>query len=317
MKNRNQLFCLILVIFAFTVSEAAAQAPERIGVVSFNVSKANQRDRAFEASVTNMLVSELVKNRRYEIIDRSQFDKVLAEIERCAMGLLTPDCTAELGEQLSLDYIIVGHIDNVSENTRESESKSRDNTIRRYVRTEVRASVNIQRIEVKTGRVAEATNGNSREYKQVERGKENIDVHSLYSEATRKAIVDAVSKFGIGDTMGRVAQVRGSQLTINIGSASGVAKKQRYEVIRTGDDIYDPATGALLAVEEFKIAEFTIEQVNPVTATGKINKRIKHEIVNEQGKKKKVQIEIQPGDFVQRIGTTKSFLEKYSGNLTR
>ena len=313
MKNRNRLFCLILVVLAFAVSKAAAQAPERIGVVSFNVSKANQRDRAFEASVTNMLVSELMKNKRYEIIDRSQFDKVMAEIERCAMGLLTPDCTAELGEQLSLDYIIVGHIDNASESTREREYKSKDVT-RRYVRTEVIASVNIQRIEVKTGRVAEAVNGNRRESKEVERGKETIDVSSLYSEATRKAIVDAVSNFGIGDTVGMVAQVRDNQLTINIGSASGVAARQRYEVIREGEPIYDPATGALLGYDEFKIAEFTIERVAPVTATGKINKRIKHEILDERGRKRKVEIEIRPGDFVQRIGTTRSIWGNIVGN---
>lgn len=65
-----------------------------------------------------------------------------------------------------------------------------------------------------------------------------------------------------------VADVSGSTLTINAGSAAGLAVGQTFTVYQKGKEIKDPSTGEVLDVQTTPIGQLTITMVRDRIATG-------------------------------------------------
>ncbi len=64
-------------------------------------------------SVADMFVTEIIKEQLYEVVERSQIDKVLSESEVALSGL-TSSKAAEMGSMLGAEAVIIGTVDEYS-----------------------------------------------------------------------------------------------------------------------------------------------------------------------------------------------------------
>ena len=68
-----------------------------------------------------------------------------------------------------------------------------------------------------------------------------------------------------------VADISGANITINAGSAAGIANGMKLTVFRKGKEIKDPTTGEVLDVQTERIGELVITSVRERIATGAYN----------------------------------------------
>jgi len=102
---------------------------------------------------------------------------------------------------------------------------------------------------------------------------------TLLGEATRTAVDSLVATLAaaapkiphtetVAVLAALVADVAGSELVINVGTAGGVKVGAEYAVLRPGREIKDPATGALLRRTTTSVGKIKITSVDEGSATG-------------------------------------------------
>ena len=102
---------------------------------------------------------------------------------------------------------------------------------------------------------------------------------TIIGEATMDAVNKLSQQIAAGPTTGSagsreddldaiVADVDGVNLTINAGSAAGLAKGQTFTIYHKGKEIKDPKTGEVLDVQTTPIGKLTITNVRDRISTG-------------------------------------------------
>ena len=117
----RKAICLLATLTLFLASSAtaqAAQAPKkRIAIMDFdyatvhsNVSAIFGSDIDIGKGIADMLVTMLVKDGTYSVIERKALDKILAEQNFSNSDRANPTSASKLGKLLGVDAIIVGSI---------------------------------------------------------------------------------------------------------------------------------------------------------------------------------------------------------------
>ena len=102
---------------------------------------------------------------------------------------------------------------------------------------------------------------------------------TLLGEATRTAVINLVTKLAaaapkipenetVAVVSALVADVSGSELVINAGTAGGVKVGAEYAVLRPGREIKDPATGNVLRRTTAPVGKIKITSADQGSATG-------------------------------------------------
>jgi hypothetical protein len=105
---------------------------------------------------------------------------------------------------------------------------------------------------------------------------------TIIGEATMDAVdklAQDISRVGMqGGSAGRavdldarVADVSGSTVTINAGSAAGLQAGQTFTIYHKGKEIKDPTTGEVLDVQTTPLGQLTITVVRDRIAIGNFN----------------------------------------------
>ena len=103
----------ILILFAFIASPAYSQASKlRVGVLDFN---ANNISKSEAQIVGEIFTSELVTSGRFDVVDRKNIESLMAEMEFQMSGCTDSACAVEIGQILSLDYMMYGSINKLGE----------------------------------------------------------------------------------------------------------------------------------------------------------------------------------------------------------
>ncbi|MCL1894551.1 MAG: CsgG/HfaB family protein [Holophagaceae bacterium] len=308
-----KLAVLSLAVFGFSPSAVAQERPkERIGVVAFE-NNSQVSDSAFSRGLVDILSYELLKSKKYELVEQAQMNKVIEQVAQGMAGI-TDDVAAEMGKIAGVDYVVMGKVLEVSEEARETSTSLLSNALSKNSSRNTASSltrktsvlINIKMLDVKNGKIAFIEQAEGVESSTVSSWDPVRDRYvntALYSKLTREAIARVVRKMGIG-TEATVVQVKDNMAMIDMGSNDGVIKGQRYMVIREDDPIVHPITGETVAVEETVIAYIVIETVAASTSTGKIANVQKEKVVNDRGKKKNERLEIVPGMSVRQIDET-------------
>jgi curli biogenesis system outer membrane secretion channel CsgG len=229
--------------------------------------------------IQQMLVTDLVKDGTYSIIERAALDKIMTEQNFSNSNRADPTSAAKIGKLLGVDAIIVGAITQFGNETKKqgiggaggnwggfgiggfSHSKSNANV-----------AINARIVNVDTGEimgVAEGAGTSSRSSTSllggggdwhgggggaVDFGSSNFQ-NTIIGEATKNA-VDKLSAEMIADAPkvsvrqividGLVAAVDGGQIVLNVGRKAGVNVGDQLEVVRVTKEIKDPSTGAVI-----------------------------------------------------------------------
>ena len=309
---------LAVLAVAFAFSGPAKAEMLRIGVVSFD-NASQMDDSEFSSGMADILVSELMQNRNIEIMERTQIDRVVAEIAGGMTGLFDESTVAKAGKSLGLNYVVMGKIIDVS-----SKASSGGITTRKLPgagrlggigggmgSAQANVTVNVKVVDVETGRlmlseiathsenVGGSIGGSIGDTRVRDGGDAQTSSFNFYSSIARQAISKAAYEIIMAffPPEYEVLLVRPKDLVISGGRNDGVRLQQRYKVIREGEVLID-RNGNVVGVDIKDVADITITSVEATTATGKIDKIYKEPIVDNNGRSRNVDITINRGDII-------------------
>ena len=268
---------------------AGAQAPKRrprIAVLDFDYATVQTYSQAMFGSnvdigkgITDLLITGLVKDGSYSIIERQALDKIMTEQNFSNSQRADPSSAAKLGKLLGVDAIIVGSITQFGNETKKVGIGGGGGTWGGFglggvghSNSKANVGITARIINVDTGEimaVAEGAGTSSRSSTSLlgggghnwGSGNGNVDFGSsdfqstIIGEATKTAVdkltADVVSnapKVEVRTVVidGLVAAVDGGQIVLNVGKQAGVNVGDLLEVVRVTKEIKDPTTGAVI-----------------------------------------------------------------------
>ena len=285
---KSLLSVRVLALFLALTTALSAQAPRkaRIAVMDFDYATVQSYSSAMFGSnidvgkgITDLLISNLVKNGTYSIIERSALDKIMAEQNFNNSQRADASSAAKLGKLLGVDAIIVGSITQFGNETKNTNVGGSGGGWHGYglggvghSKSNANVGVTARIVNVETGEIlgiAEGAGTSSRSSTSLLGGggnwsgwgNGNVDFGSsnfqetIIGEATKKAVdtltaqvVDNAPKIAIHKVTvdGMVAAVDGGQIVLNVGKRGGVNVGDQLEVIRVTKEIKDPETGAVI-----------------------------------------------------------------------
>jgi curli biogenesis system outer membrane secretion channel CsgG len=297
----------LLVVAALPLG--AQQAPrKRVAVLDFDyatvhsgVSALFGQDVDIGKGIADMLVTNLVREGTYSVIERKQLDQVLAEQNFQQSGRADPSSAVRLAKLLGVDAIIIGSI---TEFGRDDKSRGIAGGVRvggiglgGLGKKEAKAVVVIDAriVSTETAEILGVATGKGTSKRSgvniaggaaiggvAAGGALNMSSSNfgatIIGEATRAA-VDSLSFEVVAaapriagapapSIKGLVADVSGAELIINVGTGGGVRVGAAYEVVRPGREIKDPATGRVLRRMTSPVGTITITSADEGSAVG-------------------------------------------------
>jgi curli biogenesis system outer membrane secretion channel CsgG len=289
MKRFLPAMAVLAALAAGSVSpNALAQAKHkpRIAVLDFDYATVQTWSQSFFGTnvdlgkgIQQMVVTDLVKDGTYSVIERAAMEKILGEQNFSNSNRADPNSAAKIGKLLGADAIIVGSITEFGNETKNQGvggggGSGWTGAIGGFHHSKSNANVglNARIVNIDTGEimgVAEGVGTSSRSSTGLGGGGGNWNGHgggavdfgssdfqnTIIGEATKNA-VDKLSAELVSDASkietravvidGLVAAVDGGQIVLNVGKKAGINVGDQLEVVRVTKEIKDPSTGAVI-----------------------------------------------------------------------
>src|SRR6266540_1779016 len=275
----------LLVFAAAVVPALAAQAPpskRRVAVLDFDYATVREyvldifgRDEDIGKGIADMLVTDLVRNGTYSVIERKQLDRILQEQNFQQSGRADATSAVQLARILGVDAIIIGSITQFGRDDKKlgiggAGVRVGGIGLGGIGRKTAKAVVNIDARIVSTTTAAGAVGG------AFSMGSSNFG-GTIIGEATRAAVDSMVGQLAAAAASmpetkvaikALVADVAGGEIIINVGTAGGVKVGAEYDVMRPGREVRDPATGRVLRRITTRVGTLKITSADEQSATG-------------------------------------------------
>lgn len=304
---KRLLLTICLAGFAVPALAQAPAAKKRIAVLDFDYATVHAyvtdiwgSDVDIGKGIADMLVTQLVRNGTYSVVERKQLDRILREQNFQQSGRADASTAAQLGRILGVDAIIIG---SVTQFGRDDKKLGVGGGVRvggiglgGIGRRSSKAIVGIDAriVDIKTAEILGVATGfgESKRSGATLVGGASVggvaaggafDMSSsnfqstILGEATRLAVDSLLTELVASSTRiqetvaavsGLVADVAGSEIIINIGTASGVRVGTEYPVVRPGREIKDPATGRVLRRMTTPVGKIKITSADEASAVG-------------------------------------------------
>jgi TolB-like protein len=231
MKKLAILFSLVLV---FTANTTYADFKKtKIAVMDFQVQGEKHETEDIGKIVAEWLITALVHEGRFDVIERRLLEKILQEQKLGVSGVADSDSVAKLGKVLGAKIVVTGSV----------------MKIRQFM------EVNARLINVENGSIIAAEKVKSESAAKLE---------DLVTEMGIKIISDFPLEGYV------VERGEGNTVTIDLGKFSGAKVGKRFIVFKEGKTIKHPKTGEVLDIERIEIGELEVRVVKEKTATGVI-----------------------------------------------
>ena len=99
---------LILGLAAAAAMPSAALAARTLAVLPLEQGAGSEQYAGLGTALAGMLVSDLSRTEALQLVERSQLDAVLAEMELASTGFLDPDTAQRLGSGLGAELLVAG-----------------------------------------------------------------------------------------------------------------------------------------------------------------------------------------------------------------
>jgi curli biogenesis system outer membrane secretion channel CsgG len=269
-----------------SAAQAASRRKPRIAVLDFDYATVMSSSSAIFGNdvdvgkgITDLLVTGLVKDGTFSIIERKALDKIMTEQNFSNSQRADPTSAARLGKLLGVDAIIVGSITQFGNETKKTNIGGGGGGWNRFgvggvghSNSKANVGITARIVNVDTGEilgVAEGAGQSSRSGTSllgggggwsgwgggnVDFGSSNfqetiigeavkIAVDKLTTEVVSNAPRVAVRTITVE---GVVAAVDGGQIVLNVGRKAGINVGDQLEVVRVTKEIKDPDTGAVI-----------------------------------------------------------------------
>lgn len=232
--------------------------------------------------VADMLVTSLVRTKKFQVVERKQLGKVLAEQGLQQTAFVNPATAVKVGKLMGATHVILGKVTEFSLEVSEINLP----LVGRVVISKAHCAIDGRLVEVETGVIVAAEKGEGSEVRKrlrlniselegTEFGSERFE-RTILGKAVRRACDNLAKKFGqaVGNPdltkiVGKVVYVdeETEQLLINLGGRFGVKVGDVFEVYREGEVIKDPDTGEVLTVITRTLGRIKVVGVEEKVAT--------------------------------------------------
>ena len=227
-KRRIGAVALILLLglffFGLFPADSRAASKTRVAVIDFE-QKAFQEFQGKQIGeiVAEWLITSLANTGRFEVVERSQLQKVLKEQQLGISGVINQETAAKVGELLGVKVIVSGSVIQIG------------NTY----------DVNARLINVQDGSIIKAERVRGVGLDGVERLMDSL------ADSFKKEF----------PLEGYVVMVSGKRAMIDLGRINGVEPGMRFFALRKGAPVRHPVTGKMLAGEDIRIGEMVVQTV--------------------------------------------------------
>src|SRR5271165_1102883 len=288
---------------------ASSAATKRVAVMNFDygtvkttVAQIFGSDQDVGKGISDMLVTKLVQDGKYRVIERAALDKILAEQNFSNSDRADATSAAKIGKILGVDAIIIGSITQFGRDDQHTKvggggfgGFGSKYGIGGVGTSKAKAVVGItaRMINTSTGEIMVAVTGTGESTRSstallgagggggsgggagLDMGSSNF-ANTILGEATHAAVNDTATQLDSSvdkvqtvkmEIHGLVADVSGTTLIINVGKKDGVKVGDKLIVSRQVRVVKDPATGKVIKSVEDKIGEATVTEADNDSAT--------------------------------------------------
>jgi len=303
-------------------ASAAANAPavpqgrkKRVAIFDFDYATVQTASAAVFGTnvdvgkgISDLLVTNLVKDGTYSVIERKALDKILTEQNFSNSDRANPTSAAKIGKLLGVDAIIVGSVTQFGNETKNTNVGGAGGGLGGlglggfgHKKSKAIVAVNARIVDIDTAEILGVADGkgeSSREstslvggggnWKGFGAGGANFGSSDFQQTIIGEAVKNAVDQMSTGliadntklqartiSVSGLVAAVDGGQVILNVGKKVGLKVGDQLSVERVTREIKDPASGQVIRRLSSSLGVVRITDVDdisavavPVTGTG-------------------------------------------------
>ncbi len=305
MRVQRAVVSLLLFCCLEGSSSTAGEAKKRVALLDFDFGTVQRwwsGNWDIGKGVADLVVTGLVKDGTYSVIERKKLDTILQEQNFSNSDRASATTAAKIGKVLGLNAIIVGAITQFGT---EDKSKKFGGVGGKFGgfggggigKKEGKATVAIDArlVDVNTGEILAVATGKGESSRSglalggvgaggggfgaggIDMGSSNFQ-ETIIGEATRKAVDDLTAQLVTQAAKvqatkvtidGLIADAGGGAIVINVGKGAGVTLGMRLAVERPGREIKDPATGKVLRKITTPVGEIEVTELDEVSAVAK------------------------------------------------
>ena len=298
---------LLFLMGALLPLQAMAATKRRIAILPFEYGAVSSSVGTYDVGkgIVGLLITKLVNDGTYSVVDRQMLDSILKEQNLSVSDRADPATACKIGKILSVDAIIVGTVTQFGYETKTSSANLPTGYIPgipyvggiggflgsvRSSKSKVKVAVDARIIDVNTTEILAAVHGTG-ESKRSSTGAFGFDVDSsdfassIAGEATLQSVeemggqlIAAANKIpdnqsiAAANVEGKVADVTGTNITLNVGKTNGLAVGDNLAVQRPYKTITDPANGKVIKQLTNTIAVITLDSVDKDSSSGNVVK---------------------------------------------
>ncbi|MDY0268421.1 FlgO family outer membrane protein [Trichloromonas sp.] len=225
----------IFLLLAFGLAPVSAPAEftkTKIAVLDFQMQGEEQENQDMGSIVAEWFITAMVKEGRFDVIERRLLEKILSEQQLVMTGVLDESSATQIGKLLGVKVIISGSVMKVRE----------------------MLEVNARIIDVENASIIAAES-----------------VKSSTASRLQDLIVEMSAKIIRNFPLeGYVVDRDGKKVTIDLGSRAGVKPGMEFVVYREGEVIKHPKTGEVLDVERIHTGRVRIQSVLGKISEGEV-----------------------------------------------
>lgn len=303
---KRTLLIALVAALALATGLSAQDRKKRVAILDFDYATVHSDVSAIFGQnvdvgkgVSDLLVTTLVKDGSYSVIERAALDKILAEQNFSNSERADPSSAARIGKLLGVDAIIVGSITQFGTETKNTNLGGGGGGWGGFClggvgRKSSKAIVGLtaRLVSVDTGEILAVAEGKGESKRsstsllggggnwggfgggRVDFGSSNFQ-NTILGEAV-KAAVDTLSTEVIAgkermtlrtvSVSGLVAAVEGTDIVLNVGSGAGLKVGDQLTVERVTKEIKDPASGKVIRRMTSPIGVIKVTDVDDVSA---------------------------------------------------
>jgi len=270
----------LFALFSASLALADAAKP-RVAILEFKNKASNYTWNWYDAGrgAQDMLVTELVKTGKYRVIEREQLAAIMREKGLSLSGDIDPKTAVKVGKMLGVEYLVSGSVTQLGTTNRGASVPGGFGLPSVSVHSQkAEAALDARAFSTTTGEIvwADTASGESSDASVYVMGagggaSDHGKVDKILRPVVQKlaaslgqAKLATTGMGGAGDASGvagKIANVDGGTLYVNVGSEAGVKEGDEFNVFRVGKQIKDPDTGEVLGADETKVGRVKITAV--------------------------------------------------------
>lgn len=213
--------------------------------------------------LTGDLVTQLVKSRRFDVVERSRVEDLMKEQEFSESGYISAETAVQIGKMIGADFFVMGKIEHLEAALEDKpvpygKGKTQQEGVGQMV-------VNMRVVDSRGGKIVAAEKFNVK-FTEKKLKSPGIFVENLREQAAREIVSTVVERvFPL-----KVVSVANGVAVINRGGAASFKVGTSLAAYEWGDEIKDPDTEESLGFEETKVGELRVTEVLDKTSKAEI-----------------------------------------------